>query len=430
MTFFPLPWYIDPMKGLLALVSLFERMFFLMSSTYSDLQYGSRGADVTRLQNALISLGYSVGSAGADGIFGGNTDAALRAYQRDKGLSVDGIAGQNTLSALYDSVSGTASDRHLSGVSQKTAAALSDYGPGYSPSEAVTAAKDYLDSLRNSKPEGYKSGYESQLEDIYNKIMNQPDFSYDMSSDPLFRQYITNYVNQGRLAMEDSMGQTAALTGGYGSSYSQTAGQQIYNRYLQQISSIVPELYARARSSYDTDLNRLYDLYNMTASLDSQDYSRYRDSVSDYYSDLSSASSAYNTAAETDYSRWLNMMNYYLSLAKLENSDYWTEKDYELSLDQLNRQKSNTSTGSSGRSSTGATENTSEKYEGWLTLLKKTTNTLNYNVTLNSIKRDAGNGLLTEKQSSSLLKILETRYNKTKAAGKTVDGGVFWFKNM
>ena len=97
MTFFPLPWYIDPMKGLLALVSLFERMFFLMSSTYSDLQYGSRGADVTRLQNALISLGYSVGSAGADGIFGGNTDAALRAYQRDKGLSVDGIAGQNII---------------------------------------------------------------------------------------------------------------------------------------------------------------------------------------------------------------------------------------------------------------------------------------------------------------------------------------------
>ena len=310
-----------------------------MPSTYSNLQYGSRGADVSKLQNALINLGYSVGSTGADGIFGRNTDAAVRAYQRDYGLSVDGIAGQNTLSSLYGSASGGVSNQFLSGVSQKTGDALSGFDSGYTPSDAVSAAKDYLDSLQNSKPGGYKSGYESQLEDIYNKIMNQPDFSYDMSSDALFQQYMTNYVNQGRLAMADTMGQAAALTGGYGSSYSQAAGQQVYNQYLQQLNSIVPELYSQARSAYDADLNRLYNLYNMTASLDSQDYSRYRDSVSDYYNDLSLATSAYNTAAETDYNRWLNMMNYYLSRAQLENSDYWTNKNYDLSLDQWNWQK-------------------------------------------------------------------------------------------
>ena len=62
------------------------------------LRMGDRGSQVTRLQVKLIDLGYLTGPA--DGIFGSQTDAAVRGFQRDKGLTVDGIVGVNTWNAL------------------------------------------------------------------------------------------------------------------------------------------------------------------------------------------------------------------------------------------------------------------------------------------------------------------------------------------
>lgn len=67
------------------------------------LRYGSRGADVRELQATLATHGYRDGQGHAitpDGRFGARTDEALRAFQRDHGLKVDGIAGQATLAAL------------------------------------------------------------------------------------------------------------------------------------------------------------------------------------------------------------------------------------------------------------------------------------------------------------------------------------------
>ncbi len=61
-------------------------------------RFGSRGEEVRQIQTKLKSLGYYSGSV--DGIFGSATQSAVRSFQRDKGLSVDGIAGPKTLSAL------------------------------------------------------------------------------------------------------------------------------------------------------------------------------------------------------------------------------------------------------------------------------------------------------------------------------------------
>lgn len=66
----------------------------------ANLGYGSSGNDVKELQKALIAAGYDVGSTGADGVIGAKTQAAIQQYQRDKGLSVDGIAGTQTQSSL------------------------------------------------------------------------------------------------------------------------------------------------------------------------------------------------------------------------------------------------------------------------------------------------------------------------------------------
>ena len=67
------------------------------------LQKGSKGSEIKTLQRLLKALGYK-GENGKtlsiDGDFGGNTDYALRSYQKAKGLSVDGICGKNSWNAL------------------------------------------------------------------------------------------------------------------------------------------------------------------------------------------------------------------------------------------------------------------------------------------------------------------------------------------
>lgn len=66
----------------------------------SVLKKGSKGNEVKTLQRLLIALGYSCGSAGADGDFGNATLSAVNSFQKGKGLTVDGIVGKNTWNKL------------------------------------------------------------------------------------------------------------------------------------------------------------------------------------------------------------------------------------------------------------------------------------------------------------------------------------------
>jgi hypothetical protein len=64
------------------------------------LRRGSKGEYVTLAQTELINKGYSCGSFGADGEFGAATEKAVRAFQKDYGLVIDGIIGEKTWAAL------------------------------------------------------------------------------------------------------------------------------------------------------------------------------------------------------------------------------------------------------------------------------------------------------------------------------------------
>ena len=64
------------------------------------LRRGSRGAEVEQLQADLVALGYDPGPV--DGIFGGGTESAVKAFQSARGLSVDGLVGDQTRAALAE----------------------------------------------------------------------------------------------------------------------------------------------------------------------------------------------------------------------------------------------------------------------------------------------------------------------------------------
>lgn len=64
------------------------------------LRNGSRGPYVTYVQTKLIQMGYDCGKTGADGIFGDKTSAAVKQFQKDNGLTADGVVGPATYAAL------------------------------------------------------------------------------------------------------------------------------------------------------------------------------------------------------------------------------------------------------------------------------------------------------------------------------------------
>lgn len=71
------------------------------SVTVPYLQYGDEGKVVKVLQGMLIALGYNCGAAGADGDFGNGTKAAVIKYQKDNGLTADGVVGKDTWGKLF-----------------------------------------------------------------------------------------------------------------------------------------------------------------------------------------------------------------------------------------------------------------------------------------------------------------------------------------
>lgn len=87
-------------------IIIFSAMFFLLTYLVIDakpvsamtLKKGQRGASVEQLQKDLKSLGYF--NANCTGYYGDITVSAVRKFQADRGLKVDGIAGKNTLSAI------------------------------------------------------------------------------------------------------------------------------------------------------------------------------------------------------------------------------------------------------------------------------------------------------------------------------------------
>ena len=142
-------------------------------------------------------------------------------------------------------------------------------------SGTVAQANDVLSGMIGGRAGSFTSKYEQQIADLYDQIMNRPQFTYDVNKDPLFQQYRNEYMQGGQRAMQDTMGQAAALTGGYGSSWGTTAGYQAYQQYLQALNDRIPELEQRAFDRYAYEGDQARENLNMTTDLDTRDLNIY-----------------------------------------------------------------------------------------------------------------------------------------------------------
>ena len=209
----------------------------------------------------------------------------------------------------------------------------------YQESDRVKKLAEQLSQLEAAKPGAWTGGqYGQQMQDALKALQNRKKFSYDVNSDALYQQYKDKSVEQGKQAMQDTMGQAAALTGGYGSTYGQAVGQQQYNAYLQNLNDVVPELYQLALERYNMEGDDLKTQYSLLADQYQQEYGQYRDMLSDWQTDRSFLSGRYDSERNLDYGMWGDARDFAYQDYRNGIADQQWQQQYQENIRQFNEQ--------------------------------------------------------------------------------------------
>ena len=183
-------------------------------------------------------------------------------------------------------------------------AGTTNFDKKYIQSDAVTKAQQAVQNQKEQKPGQYQSQYQQNMTDLLGQIQNRGKFQYDINADALYQQAAQRYLQQGQQAMMDTMGQASALTGGYGNSYAQNAGQQAYQSYLQWLTDLIPQYRQMAMDQYQMEGDDLLSKYNLLASQEESEYGRYMDLLNQYYTDLDMLRSDYDRERSFDYGQF------------------------------------------------------------------------------------------------------------------------------
>ena len=165
------------------------------------------------------------------------------------------------------------------------------YSPTYvKPNKA--AENSNVDALFNKFNEAYKNPaptwtpkYEAEIQGILSDISNRKGFSYDMNEDKMYQQYRDQYIREGQRAMKDTAAQTAAMTGGYGSTYGAIAAQQGYDNYLAALNDRVPQLEQMAYGRYTDELADKYNQLGAYQTEENRLYGQYLDALGQHNTD-------------------------------------------------------------------------------------------------------------------------------------------------
>ena len=240
----------------------------------------------------------------------------------------------------------------------------------------VTKADAWLSNQLATIQSG-KTSYSDQVKDMMDKILNREKFSYDVDKDPLFQQALAGAMNSGKQAMQDTIGQASALTGGYGSTYATSAGNQAYNSFIEDAYDNLPQYYQMAMEAYQMEGDEMYRQFGMVSELDDKEYNRnvtaydatyqhrnrvydeaynmYRDEKSDAFAmanlelnehgqRVNDAYNLYNAASnqedklyEREYNSWADSINTAFKTAEMQNSDAWANKNFDEGVRQYEK---------------------------------------------------------------------------------------------
>lgn len=208
----------------------------------------------------------------------------------------------------------------------------------FKESDRTTGYQNQLDNLKG--PGDFSFSKQQGWDNIINQILNREKFSYDVNGDALYQQYKDQYVNQGKMAMMDTMGQAAAMTGGYGNSYAQSVGQQAYQGYLQQLTDKIPELYQMALDKYNSEGEELYNRYGLYSDMHDTEYGQHRDAVADYQTNRNYLADMWSKSHAMDMDKYTTNRDTALAENESYNKNITDNRNYyaDLAAELANRE--------------------------------------------------------------------------------------------
>ena len=137
------------------------------------------------------------------------------------------------------------------------------------------------------------------------------------------------------MAMQDTMGQAAAMTGGYGNSYAQSVGQQAYQASLDNLNDIIPELYQMAYDRYNQEGQDMLNTISLLRGERDNEYAMYNDGYSKLMDMLGYYTNEEQNAYERGYTEHSDAQRYaYQAVADTNAFNQWYA-DYLLDKKQV-----------------------------------------------------------------------------------------------
>lgn len=303
----------------------------------------------------------------------GYSGTAAQNTQLLNAIQAGSVAGQNqsntqgekaVITPVSSSQQGSPAKSYLSGYQYNK----------YTPSNRVQDYYSKLQDLEDNKPGEYSSKYDNTINSLIDSILNREEFDQNsVYNTDLYKNYREQYMQQGNKAMRDTIGNISGMTGGYGSTYATAAGQQAYDNHISQLGDKTLDIYDRVYQQYLNEGQELYNQLGMVNNQDSIDYGRHRDTVGDYYNDLSYYSGRYNQEYSNDFNeyqydqdamRWAEEYAYQKTQDALAQQNWQTQFDYQKEQDSLQyalaQQKAASSRSSSGGSRGSGTKSTAK----------------------------------------------------------------------
>lgn len=179
----------------------------------------------------------------------------------------------------------------------------------------------------------YVNRYQDQIDALSQQILGREAFSYNPEKDPTYQQYRDSYTRSGQRAMQDTLGQVSARTGGLASSYAGSAAQQTYDGYMSALADKIPELKQLAYQMYLDEGNTQRANLSMLTALEQGDYAKYQGLLAQYNTDRSFAYGQHRDSIGDQ--RYDQEFNYQVGRDALSDQRYDQEFNYQVGRDAL-----------------------------------------------------------------------------------------------
>ena len=168
----------------------------------------------------------------------------------------------------------------------------------------------------------------SQWDDLLNQVANElASMNYeDWTKGDQYKALAERYGNEGRMSMQNVLGQIASRTGGLASSYATTAAQQQYNQFMSELEAAAMEMYGVERSD-------LLDKANMYRQLGQDDYDKYLDDLGQWNTDRNFQYGAYRDSVAD--SQWQQQFDYNANRDSIADQQWQQSFDYNKYRDNV-----------------------------------------------------------------------------------------------